>query len=376
VRSLTIWATTRQFQQALGSDHFVATKVELLSAGDEIMDLSELGVVVDGLVNVDSTPVRRSGQITLVDQSGVLIPGAPDDPLAPAGNELRIWRGIDYQDGSEPELVPIGTLRFVVTEAAWPEISLECYDRAWAISGATLETNLVITSGTNYVTAISNVLTTAWGAGLPTNFPDTDEVTASLVFEPDADPWEIARELAANLGMVLWFDPMGVAQMTPEPDPSTDPPVWRFEDTDQENLALPGDKAVWDGTGNNAVIVIGENSDATAVFRSVWYDQDPASPTRYGGPFGKRPITVRDEKVTSQALADLRGRKELLARLGLGQTIVIPSMVNPALEWGDVVRCVSAHNKVDQVAILERFGVPLRASGTMTLEARARQVVT
>ena len=354
----------------------MASKVELLEAGAEIMDLSERGVVVDGLVNVDSTPVRRSGQVTLVDESGVLIPGAAGDPLAPAGNELRIWRGIDYQDGTDPELVPIGTLRFVVTEAAWPEISLECYDRAWAISGATLENNLIIASGTNYVTAISNVLATAWGTGLPTNFPDTDEVTATLAFEADADPWEIARELAANLGMVLWFDPMGVCQMTPEPDAATDPPVWRFEDSDSENLALPGDKAVWDGTGNNAVIIIGENSDATAVYRSVWYDQDPASPTRYGGPFGKRPITIRDEKVTSQALADLRGRKELLARLGLGQTVMLPSMVNPALEWGDVVRAVSAHNKIDQVAILERFPVPLRASGTMLLEARARQVVT
>jgi hypothetical protein len=354
----------------------VATKVELLSAGDQIMDLSELGVVVDGLVNVDSTPVRRSGQITLVDHTGVLIPGAPDDPLAPAGNELRIWRGIDYQDGSDPELVPVGTLRFVVTEAAWPEISLECYDRAWAISGAALENNLVIASGVNYITAINNVLVTAWGADLPTNFPDTDETTVTLAYEADSDPWEIARELAANLGMVLWFDPMGVCQMTPEPDPATDPPVWRFEDTDSENLALPGDKAVWDGTGNNAVIVIGENSDATAVYRSAAYDQDPASPTRYGGPFGKRPITIRDEKITSQSLADLRARKELLSRLGLGQTIVIPSMVNPALESGDVVRCVSAHNRIDQVAILERFAVPLRASGTMTLEARARQVVT
>ena len=371
-----MWPTSRRFQQTLGSDHVVATKVELLEAGTEILDLSAEGVVVDGLVNVDNTPIRRSGQVTLVDESGVLIPGAAGDPLAPAGNELRLWRGIDYQDGSDPELVPIGTLRFVVTEAAWPEIQLECYDRAWAISGAALENNLVIASGTNYVTAILDVLTTAWGANLPTNFPDTDEQTVTLAYEAETDPWEIARELAANLGMVLWFDPMGVCQMTPEPDPSTDPPVWRFEDTDDENLALPGDKATWDGTGHNAVIVIGENSDATAVYRSAAYDQDPASPTRYWGPFGKRPITIRDEKITSQSLADLRARKELLSRLGLGQTVMLPSMVNPALESGDVVRCVSAHNKIDQVAILERFGVPLRASGTMTLEARARQVVT
>jgi hypothetical protein len=371
-----MWPTSRRFQAAVAASHFVASKVELLVGGAPVLDLSAAGVVVDGSVSVDNAPVRRSGSLSLVDEPGVFIPGYADDLLAPAGNEVRLWRGIDYRDGTDPELVPIGTLRFVVTEVAWPQISLECYDRAWAIAGATLENTLNIPAGTNYLTAITNILTVAWGADLPTNFPDTDEVTATLVFEPETDPWEIARELTANLGMVLFFDPMGVCQMAPEPDPATDPPVWAFADTDAENLALPGMKAVWDGTGNNAVIVVGENSDSDAVYRSVVYDQDPNSPTRYGGPFGKRPITIRDEKVTSQFQANLRARKELLARLGLAQTVEIPSIVNPAFEVGDVAYCASAVNKIDQLSILERFAVPLRHSGTMTLEARARQVVT
>jgi hypothetical protein len=371
-----MWPISRRFQQAIAGDHFVASKVELLVDGTPTIDLAEAGVVVDGSVSVDNAPIRRSGSLSLVDEAGLFIPGYADDLLAPAGNEVRLWRGIDFQDGSDPELVPIGTLRFVVTEVAWPQLSLECYDRAWMISGATLENTLTITAGTNYLDAITNILVTAWGADLPTNFPDTDEVTATLVFEPEADPWEIARELTANLGMVLFFDPMGTCCMAPEPDPATDPPVWRFDDTESENLTLPGAKAIWDGTGNNAVIVVGENSDSDAVYRSVVYDQDPNSPTRYGGPFGKRPITIRDEKVTSQFQANLRARKELLARLGLSQTVEIPSMVNPALEVGDVAYCASARNKIDQLSILERFSVPLRHSGTMTLEARARQVVT
>jgi len=371
-----MWPVSRRFQAAIASDHFVASKVELLQAGTPALDLSAAGIVVDGNVAVANAEVRRSGSFSFADEHGLYIPGFADDVLAPAGNEIRAWRGIDFLDGTDPELVPIGTLRFVETEAAWPSIGLECYDRAWTIAGATLENTLTIPAGTNYIDAITNVLVTAWGAGLPTNFPDTDEVTAAMVFEPEADPWAIARELTANLGMVLWFDPMGTCCMTPEPDPATDPPVWRYDDSDSENLALPGAKAIWDGTGNNAVIVVGENSDSDAVYRSVVYDQDPNSPTRYGGPFGKRPITILDEKVTSQFQANLRARKELLARLGLSQTVEIPSMVNPALEVGDVVYCASARNRIDQLSILEGFAVPLRHGGTMTLEARARQVVT
>jgi hypothetical protein len=369
------WPTTRRFQRTLGSDHFVACRVQLLIGGVATVDLTALGVMADGTIQVENAAVRRSGNVTLVDESGGLLPTGLDALLAPVGSELRFWRGIKYPDLPDPELVPIGTLRFTVTDATWPEISLECYDRGWTIAGAELETDLQVVAGTNVITAIGRVLSTAWGGGLPTNFPNTDEVTQSMIFEAGDDPWEIARELAANIGLVLWFDPMGVCQATPESDTDAATPVWRFDETDDQDLMLPGLKTVWDGTGNNKIIAIGENSDTGAAFRGTWTDNDPASPTRYGGPFGRRPLTIRDEKITSQSQANLRARKEGLRRQGLSQIIHIPSMVHPGLEVGDVVYCSSSRRAVDQLAILERFPVPLRASGSMLLEARARQVV-
>ena len=368
-----MWPISARLRAALAGDQFVATKVELLSDGGVTVDLSEAGVVVDGQIDVDNAEVRRSGRISLVDPSGALAPAAAGDPLAPSGAELRVWRGLLLDDG--PELVPLATMRFVVVEANWPRLELECYDRAWTIAGATIEDTLTVAAGTNYVTAIEQVLASAWGPGLPTNFPDTDETTPALAYEAEADPWAIARELAANLGSQLFFDPMGVCQMVPEVDTATEPPVWVFDDRDDDDLMLGGTAATWDGTGPNAVIVIGENSDTGVAFRGVAYDLDPASPTQYGGAYGRRPLFLRDEKVTTQFQATMRARKELLRRLGISQQVTVNSMVNPALEVGDVVEVHSERRKLAQLCILERFGVPLRASGTMALETRARQVV-
>jgi len=272
-----------RFDATIGRDHVVAAKAEVLQDGEPVADLTDLGVVVDGSVSVENADERRSGQLTLADADGALQPSDADALLAPTGTEVRLWRGITYPDGSGSELLPIATMRFVVTTAAWPTIDLELHDRAWAIAGAELEDDLTVPAGTNYLAAIMRILTAAWGPGLPTNFPDTDETTATMVLEAGANPWQLARELAANLGMVLWFDPMGVCQMTPEVDPTSVQPAWSFDDSDGGNLALPGMQAVWDGTTPNKIIVVGENTATGATYRGVWADNDPTSPTRSPG---------------------------------------------------------------------------------------------
>ena len=186
--------------------------------------------------------MQRSGSCVLVDPEGALIPGETAEPsryLAPAGAELRLWRGIAYHD-APPELVPMGTMRFITNRVEAPKMSLELYDRAWAIAQARTDSVVSIPAGTSVVTAIRRLLTAAWGPGLDMNFPDTDEVTVSMAFEPDSDPWEIAQQLASNIGLRLYFDPLGVATMRSEPDPLVDPTVWTFIDDDPKNMLLPG----------------------------------------------------------------------------------------------------------------------------------------
>jgi hypothetical protein len=266
------------------------------------------------------------------------------------------------------ELVPLGTFRFTSSKGRYPAIDLDLHDRSWVIAGNQLETPLAIAKGTNLVTAISNLLQTAWGGGLPTNFPTTDEVSPGMAFDAEADPWEAARTLAANLGQRLFFDPLGVATMMPEPS-GRETPVWTYDDADVRNLGLVGAEQGWDATSAvNAVVAVGENSDNTQAWRGVAYDLDPTSPTQYGSKFGRRPAFIRDEKITSQAQATQRAKVELRKRLGIVQTVSIPSLVNPALECGDVVRVRDRRAGLDQNVVVDRFTVPLRANATTVLE--------
>ena len=368
-------AGTDKFNEALARSHKVAIAAQLL-VGDDILDLTPF--VVDGRVDVASTATRRTMNLTLVDTTETIIPVDLSDPLAPVGHEIRLWRGIDFQDGTDPELIPIGTFRFTVVDTPSPQIELQGFDRSWVIQGALLENALIIDKGRNYIDAINSVLFTAYGGDLVTNFPDSDEVTPLMTFDVESDPWKIAQELASNLGLDLFFDPMGVATMVPTPDPATTGVSWVFDDQDPWNIGLAKPHLIWDVTDAvNAVIVIGENSGSTTAFRGTAYDQDSLSPTQYGSHFGKRPITIRDEKVTSQAQATQRARSELVRRMGVPQTITIPTMVHPGFEVGDIALLNSSHlGNTSNYGIFDRFTVPLRAKSGMEIACRQRTVTS
>ena len=370
-----MWPISQRFRDALTQSHVVATRVDLL-AGGQIFDLTAAGVVVDGSVECAATETRRTMTCTLVDHEGALMPFASTDFLAPTGNELRFWRGIDFRDGTE-ELVPIGTFRFTQVDVAPPKIELQGFDRSWVVSGAKLENLLTIAQGTDYVTAITSVLTTAFGLNLTTNFPDTSETTPNMTFDAETDPWQIAQELASNIGHDLYFDPLGIATMTPVPDLATSTPVWTFDDSSPANIGLEGIALTWDVTDAvNAVIAIGENSDNDTVFRGTAFDLDPQSPTQYDGLIGKRPIMIRDEKITSQAQADERARAELMRRAGLPQSLEVPTLVNPAFEVGDIGQVVSTKlGGTSQLVVFDKFTVPLRAKTSMTISTRQRLIL-
>lgn len=371
-----MYSASSRFFSVITGPHYVVTRAELLIDGEVALNLTNEGVVTDGNVNVQTGGTdERSGNLSLVDRDGTFSPTRPDDLLAPVGNEIRLWRGVQYTQETS-ELMPLGTFRFTATRGQYPAIEMDLYDRSWVVSGAKLETPLLIRSGTNCISAIIQILTTAYGPDLIYEFPTTDEVTPSMIFEAEADPWQIARELTANIGMQLYFDQLGVCKMRNEIEFSQAVPVWTFDDADVRNIALPGGTVAWDSTDAfNAVIIIGENSSGGASYRGVAYDSDPSSPTYYNGRFGKRPIFIRDEKIGSQQQATLRARIELLRQLGLAQSITVPSLVNPALEPADIVRVIDRVRGIDQLAICDKFALPLRADGTMAIE-RSRKVPT
>lgn len=371
-----MYAISDRFAAALPTSHRIAQRVEVLDGYNSVLvDLTQQGVFADGEVTASRSAIQRQARISLVDDGGTLTPDDIDELLTPAGNQIRLWRGVRFGDGTS-ELVPTGTFRFTTTKVQNRRIQLdEMYDRSWIVSGARTENTYNVPKGSQIDQVIAQILTQAY-PGVPMNLPDTDEVTNSMAFDADSDPWELAQQLAANLGMRLFFDPLGVVQMADEPDPDTDPVVWTFDDTDPNNMMLPTTEQSWIGNSYNMIVVTGENSSLPAPVRGVAKDNDPRSPTRYGGPYGRRlaPI-IRDDTIASQAQANARAVKELRAQLGLFQQASIQSMVNPAFEVGDVVYTSSPVSGINQYYIMDGFNVPMRAAGAQAIESRSRQAV-
>jgi hypothetical protein len=87
----------------------------------------------------------------------------------------------------------------------------------------------------------------------------------------------------------------------------------------------------------NGVLVRGQpTADAPPVSGLATYDE-PSSPLRWGGPFGKVPLIADSQSVATaaQALAVAEGLLNL--RLGLSRTVVLRMVPNPALEPDDVI---------------------------------------
>lgn len=377
-----MWPRTARFDEAIAGGYRNAVRLDVLEDEEVVATLTGTGgILVDGTVNVARSEIQRSvSGLTVVDETGSWTPREAKDLFAPTGRQIRLWRGVDYQDGTDPELLPVFTGRWYRTSVNWPTIEFgEVYDRAKIVQSAKLERVLNIAAGTLNTIAIE-VLVQAAYPGAPMNLPDLDETTTSMTFEAFTDPWEHAQALAANTGHRLYFDPMGVCQMVTEPD-ADDPVVWKFKDTEAGNLALPNPSWDLDGSQPNAYVVIGESSSLTAPVTAWAKDLDPTSPTQYGGRYGRIVAEpIRDDKIGSLSQAQARANKERDQRVGLIDNIVVPSMVHSAFESGDVVEVEIFRDNVEliqrRVSIIDAFPLPLRGSNGMDLQCRARRITT
>lgn len=302
---------------------------------------------------------------------------AADDPLTPYGNELRVYRGVRHYGGGL-DLVPLGV--FGITD---PHISdldgdlrltVQGYDRGKKVARARLRNTYRIPSGTNVGTAIRTLIQD----GVPAftnaffNFTPTTRTTPLLVYEAGTDRWQIAQDLAAAIGMRLYFDAEGICVMKPIPVLSERAKVWDF----LEGEALMKASKVLSGeTTYNHVVVSGESLDPdTPPVRGEAFDNDKRSPTWIGGSFGDVVYFFSSPSITSTAQATETAEALLRNTRGLTEQVDIEALVNPALEVGDVVRVHATRLKVGGLYIVDSFKVPMEPEGKMQVTMRRQSL--
>ena len=360
-------SASEAFANAVGGSHRVASRADVLFDRNTIIE----GVAATaGQVSYDRTAERLARcSVTVADP--LRVPVASDDVLTPFGYELKLWRGIVLPTGTE--YVPLGVFPIQSSQVDGVTLvsSLTCEDRSRLVSDARFEDDYQIAAGTNYATAIEDLISDGV-TGLDYNLTPTSYTTPLLTFAAQSDRWSAAQQMAKSIGMEILFDGNGVCVTRPEPSFEASPVASIAEGVNLTNLAVALDRS----TAYNRVIATSNNASGGDVYRGVATDDDPQSPTYYFGPFGKKPRFYSSEFIASDNQASSAAAAILAANLGVARSINFEAVPDPRLECSDVVQITRTAFDVDDLHIIDSMTIGLGADTAMTAISRTQQVAS
>lgn len=285
--------------------------------------------------------------------------------------------GKAQRDTFTDELVPLGVFGIsdVSVDDTPGELTIQVtgFDRARRVQRAKFTDFEVISDGTNYATAIKNLIESRVPSSTSFSFLTTTETTPLIVFEPGDDPWQRAQELAESIGAELFFDLNGNCVLRPEPDPTEQGSVFDYaEGSDCTMLGL--NKSLTDERTFNHVIVTGESTALDNPLLGEAKDDDPESPTYVEGPFGDVVFLLQSTTVSTQEQADDAAAAALRRFTGLVENIQFTAVVNPAHEVGDVIVVKRQRAGVSRRHyVIETLQIPLNVDEPMSVTVRERR---
>jgi hypothetical protein len=371
-----MYSSSAAFKAAVRTDHIVISKAEVWATDQKLREID----ISDGSVSVDSgSAVRRTCEVTLITdrETTNLVPDNDFDLLTPFGNELRLYRGVQYQDGTE-EYVPLGV--FVITQVAISDtndgvtIKLEGEDRSIRISRAKWTEPYQMSSG-SLESSLTDLLKNRY-PDVELAFPTTNVSVNKVVLgsESSNDPWKDAVEIAELVGYDLFFDQNGVVQM--QQFPTLDGSVVVALFAEGSGTTVTGlDRTISTKETYNGVIYTIEGSDVATPIRVEVWDEDTTSPTYRFGIFGEVPVFVETSLLATENEAIRAATGLLNTYVGKQEVVTWKSLVDPSLDVQDVVYVKSDGAKIDRLVIIDSLDIPLKPEGSMSANARTVRVV-
>ncbi len=109
-----MFPTSANFRTAISTNHIVISKAEIWNTDQKLAEID----IESGAVEISTTnAIRRTCKVNLVTDrtTNNLVPDNQFDLLNPFGNEIRLYRGVRFTDGTD-EYVPLGV--FVITDVS------------------------------------------------------------------------------------------------------------------------------------------------------------------------------------------------------------------------------------------------------------------
>jgi hypothetical protein len=280
---------------------------------------------------------------------------SPDHPLAPFGQTVTADLGVEMP-GGDIEWVQRGEFLIWETGITADTVMVEAVGLLALIEEARFTTPYQA-SGT-FKSTVRSLVEPALTVAFSGDLVDRNVPTASLTV--DDDRLGALRETLTAWPAHAYVDAVGVLQVVPSTDPST--PVMALSDASGGTVVSWAGSASRDG-GATLVVARGQDSNGAQV-QGIAYDNDPASPLRYGGPFNPLPVPAFFESplLTTQAQCQAAANTRLATiRRSSSRMLSAATVPHPGLEAGDLVTITG----------VEDVTLPLRAdAGAMMLDLR------
>ncbi|MFF1684503.1 MULTISPECIES: DUF5047 domain-containing protein [unclassified Streptomyces] len=361
-----MYAVSNLFRQALTSSHQIVTRVDAYYGGALVAaDIP----IADGSVSVDrGSKTRRSLSLTVADVG--YLPWDVADPLAVYGQQLVVSRGIRFTHGDE--MVPLGTFRINEPQG-------DVHDGPVTLTGVTAEATIaddifmVPTSTKGYGNCLQAIeflirQTLPDAAIINLTADQRNPVCPVATWDAGGDRWDAVIQVATAMRAEIYVDPIGRFVISDLPDPLTTPVAWDIAEGEGGTL-VSASRQMSRTNVFNAVVVSGENSASESVpVSAVAYDNNPTSPTRWGGPYGRVPKNYSSALLITQGDCQAAANYMLADLTAPNIQTSLTTIPNPALEAGDCIRVSYAGRK--ELFIAQSFSVPLTAETDFPITLR------
>lgn len=331
--------------------------------------------VVDGSVTIDrSGKTWRSADLTIaVDALGTTSRDALEKLTVQSG-EIELYAGITFEDNSTEEIL-LGRMRIdsmELNDSASARIS--AFDYALMLDEHPVDppTGATIPAGTDWRTAIRKLIedTFTWTpCGMESIFVVHPDVPAWPIPETT---WDYSNRLSAILEWAeakecdFYNLPDGRFCLAPKTDAGE--PVWTVDSGDTGVLVRAVQKFARESQYNAVAITFDAPDTEYVSLRGYARDENPYSPTRWGGPFGKRVLVLSGIPAANEAEAEAIVKRKLKENLGATRALSLTTVRNPALVPGQVI--VVDHPDIESERhVIERV-VHNLGQGTSTIECK------
>lgn len=352
------------YRAALGTSHQPYVLVEVLDGFQNILE-SGLTYITGGVDATLTSRVARTCQITFEES---FYPYEPGDLLAPYGNMIRAWRGIEYADGTRDAwVVFVGRIQQTRLNTDGT-----CTAYAADFAADVVENKFLVPQNSQAGTFVSAEVVRLISDGFPqatfTGFSVVDIPVQPLTWQLDRG--QALDELATSVG-AFWY-PLATGQFTLRTYPWTVPglPVVTYSDSDGGQVVASSAARSREGV-YNVLTVTGERLNGDVPVFASASDTNPASPTYVAGNFGVRSQLLRLQTPASQGSAQATALDNLKRLVALSDTWEWEMSPDAALELGDVVM-LNVRGRSDIIQVVEEFSMPLDLSAPMRVQGRSQ----